>query len=88
MVAAEVSSLAKVELLPLTLRGSEPRFSAKSPPELTDSAARESDATAPAPSLMMSFVAGSVVFYSQVRCCCLRGYIRSWDPRILPSFPC
>ena len=42
--------LLKVELLPLTARGSLSRFSENLPPERADSAARESEATAPAPS--------------------------------------
>lgn len=44
--------LLKVEELPLTDRGSELRFSLNAPPERADSAARESEATAPAPSRM------------------------------------
>lgn len=43
---------AKVELEPFTPRGSLSRFEANPPPERVDSAARESEATAPAPSLM------------------------------------
>ena len=63
MVALEVSVLARVELAPLTERGFESRFSLKAPPDLADSAARESEATAPAPSGIRSLVAGSVVFW-------------------------
>ena len=62
-MAPDVSVLAKVELLPLTAWGSESRFSLKPPPDLTDSAASESDATAPAPSRISCFARGSVVFY-------------------------
>lgn len=43
---------ANVELEPFTPRGSLSRFEAKPPPERVLSAARESEATAPAPSLM------------------------------------
>ena len=72
VVAPEVSVLAKVELLPLTDWGFESLLSLKPPPELADSAARESDATAPAPSLMGSSLArGSVVF-------CGEAIIRQW----------
>lgn len=42
--------LLKVEELPLTDCGAESRFSEKAPPERVDSAARESEATGPAPS--------------------------------------
>jgi hypothetical protein len=50
VTAPEVSSLANVEFLPSTPRGSEPLFSENSPPARSDSAARESEAMAPAPS--------------------------------------
>merc|ERR1712093_121970 len=49
-LAPEVFSLANVEFDPDTPRGSLLRFSEKSPPSRDDSAARESEATAPAPS--------------------------------------
>lgn len=49
-MAPEVLVLAKVELAPATPEGSELRFSLKPPPAREESAARESDATAPAPS--------------------------------------
>ena len=52
IVAAEVSVLLKVDEEPDCLRGSESRFSPKAPPERADSAARESEATAPAPSVV------------------------------------
>ena len=42
---------AKVEFEPDTPRGSLSLFSLNAPPERVDSAARESEATAPAPSL-------------------------------------
>ena len=63
MVAPEVSSLAKVELLPFTDEGSESLLSPKPPPERVDSAARESEATGPAPSRVSCLAAGSVVFW-------------------------
>jgi hypothetical protein len=50
VVAPEVSVFAYVELAPFTPEGSELRFSENPPPERVDSAARESDATAPADS--------------------------------------
>ena len=62
VVAAEVSVLARVEELPLTARGSLSRFALKAPPARVDSAARESEATGPAPSVVEAWVAGSVVF--------------------------
>ena len=63
VLAAEVSVLARVELLPLTGEGSASRFWLNSPPARVDSAARESEATMPAPSLIgCSFARGSVVF--------------------------
>lgn len=43
---------ANVLLEPFTPRGSLPRFEAKPSPDRVDSAARESEATAPAPSFM------------------------------------
>lgn len=46
-MAPEVSVLLKVEELPETERGSEFLFLLNSPPEFTDSAARESEAIAP-----------------------------------------
>ena len=51
-MAPEVSVLLKVDEEPDCLRGSELRFSLKAPPERADSAARESEATAPAPSVV------------------------------------
>lgn len=63
VLAAEVSVLARVELLPLTGEGSASRFWLNSPPARVDSAARESEAIIPAPSLIgCSFARGSVVF--------------------------
>ena len=62
VVAALVSVVAKVELEPETPDGSAPRFEAKAPPLRWDSAASESDATAPAPSVVGLLVAGSLVF--------------------------
>ena len=52
MVALEVSVLLKVDVEPGCLRGWLLRFSPNLPPEREDSAARESDATAPAPSVV------------------------------------
>lgn len=60
-MAPEVLALANVELEPETPWGSLLRFSEKSPPALVDSAARESDATAPAPS-RISGALGSVTW--------------------------
>lgn len=51
-MAPEVSVLLKVDEEPDCLRGSELRFSLKAPLERADSAARESEATAPAPSVV------------------------------------
>ena len=51
-MAPEVSVLLKVDEEPDCLRGSESRFSPNAPPERVDSAARESEATAPAPSVV------------------------------------
>ena len=62
MVAPEVSVLLKVEELPDTERGSELRFSLNAPPELADSAARESEAMGPGPSsLGLRYRSGSEV---------------------------
>ncbi len=52
MVAFEVSVLLNVDEEPDCLRGWLSRFSPNLPPERADSAARESDATAPAPSVV------------------------------------
>lgn len=62
VVALEVSSLANVELAPFTANGSESRFSENPPPARVDSAARESEATGPAPSRSSFLARGSVVF--------------------------
>jgi hypothetical protein len=61
-VAPDVFSFAKVELEPLTPCGSLLRFSENPPPALVDSAARESDATAPAPS-WMTCALGSLTYW-------------------------
>ena len=57
-----MSVLLRVDLLPSTERGLESRFSPNAPPVRVDSAARESEATGPAPSRMGILEAGSVVF--------------------------
>lgn len=61
-VAPDVFSFAKVELEPLTPCGSLLRFSENPPPALVDSAARESEATAPAPS-WMTCALGSLTYW-------------------------
>lgn len=60
-VAPEVLALAKVELEPETPWGSLPRFEAKPPSALVDSAASESLATGPAPSWIVAF--GSLTWW-------------------------
>ena len=52
VVAFDVSVLLNVDEEPDCLRGWLSRFSPNLPPERADSAARESDATAPAPSVV------------------------------------
>lgn len=62
VVAADVSVLFSVDLLPETPHGSAPRFCANAPPWVVDSAASESLGTGPAGSLMGCWEAlGSVV---------------------------
>ena len=67
MVAPDMSVLLKVEELPETERGSELRFAPKAPPDCTDSAASESEATAPVPSCIGSLNrSGAEVFCTYV----------------------
>ncbi len=62
-MAPEVSLFANVELEPETPSGALPRLELKSPPAVVDSAARESEATAPAFSLMFGAVGSSTLWF-------------------------
>ena len=67
-VAPDVFSFAKVELEPLTPCGALLRVSENPPPALVDSAARESEATAPAPSWMTCALGSLTCWEMLVEC--------------------